>query len=101
MKPLIRRLARVRHAVYGILLQGVLTVLAGLYFQANQPSTMQLSPILLIVLGGTVASLATVAVIATYVVNPLLEGEILVMQQPQLPDVQTHMRCTPELSQAA
>lgn len=101
MKSLIRRLARVRHAVYGALLQGVLTVAVGLFFQAQHTPNMQLNPVFLIAFGGTVAVLAAAMVVATYLVDPVLEGEVVVLQQPQLPDVQTHMRRTPELSQVA
>jgi len=101
MKSLIRRLTRVRHAVYGALLQGVLTALAGLYFQAQHVPNLQMSPVFLIVLGGAVAVLATAAAISTYVVDPVLEGVVVDVQQPQLPDVRTHTRRTPELPQAA
>jgi asparagine N-glycosylation enzyme membrane subunit Stt3 len=101
MKTLIRRLARGRHAVYGALVQGVLAVLVGLFLQTKNTPNMQLSAVVLIVIGAGAVILAVMALVATYRVSPVVEGEIVALQQPQLPDVRTHMRRTPELTQAA
>jgi len=101
MKTLIRRLARSRHAVYGALAQGVLTVGVGLFLQAKSSPSMQLSPVLVVVIGVVAVVLAAAVLVATFLVRPVFEGEIIDPQQPQLPDVRTHMRRTPELPQAA
>jgi hypothetical protein len=91
MKALIRRLGRVRHAVATVILQGVIGAGAGL-FQANTA----------LLVGGIIAILLSVTVlVATYLVDPVLEGVIVELQQPQLPDVQTHTHCTKELAQAS
>jgi hypothetical protein len=105
MKSFVRRLPRIRHAVYATVLQGVIMAAAGLYFDLknipNRQDNPLLDPPVLMGLGVTVAVLATVLVVASYLVAPVLEGEIVVLQQPQLPDVQTHMRPHHELPQAA
>lgn len=105
MKSFVRRMARVRHAVYGTILQGVMTALAGLYLNVmNVPNRQQnplLDPTVITGLGLVVVVLATVLVVATYRVAPVLEGEIVAMQQPQLPDVQAHTRSHTDLPQAA
>lgn len=90
MKTCIHRLAQVRHAVYGNVLMGAVMTIAGL-FQASQA----------LMVGGICWILVSITVLVlTHLVSPVLEGEIVVLQQPQLPDVQTHMRRTPELTQA-
>lgn len=101
MKPLLRRLARGRHAVYGTLAEGVLTTIAGLMFQAQPAHNLQISPTTLLAIGIASIVLATATLIATYLVDPVLVGEIVEIKQPQLPDVQVHTHRTPELSQAA
>lgn len=105
MKSFVRRMARVRHAVYGVIVQGVILALAGLYFDLKNVPNRQQNPLfeppVLIGLGLTAVLLATVLVVATYRVAPVLEGEIVVLQQPQLPDVQTHTRPHTDLPQAA
>lgn len=91
MKAFIRRLGRVRHAVATFIGQGVIAVAAGL-FQANTA----------LVAGGIIAVLLGItALVATYRVDPVLEGVIVKLQQPQLPDVQTHTHCTKELARAS
>lgn len=91
MKPFIRRLARVRRAVTTVILQGLVAAGAGL-LQANTA----------LLVGGIVAILLAVSVlVATYRVDPVLEGVIVELRQPQLPDVQTHTHCTRELAQAS
>ena len=91
MKSLIRHLGKARHAVAGNVLMGVMLVVAGL-IQAN----------VALMLGGIVAILLSVAVlVATYVVDPVLEGVIVELQHPQLTDVQTHTHCTKELARAS
>lgn len=91
MKSTVRRLARVRHAVVAVILQGVAMISVGL---------IQSSVVLM--LGGIASVLLAVsALVATYLVTPVLEGEIFVSQQPQLPDVRTHMHAPTELPQAA
>lgn len=101
MKSYVRRLARNRHAVYGALLQGVIITAGGLVLQAHKSSNMQIGALSLIVIGVVAVVAAGAALVATFVVKPLHEGTIVDPQQPQLPDVQTHMRCTHALSQAA
>jgi membrane associated rhomboid family serine protease len=102
MKTIIRRLARGRHAVYAAIAEGVIATLFGVYLQTQPARELQDNPLMtpgtFIGLGITGIVLAGAALIATYVVSPVLEGEI-VGQQPQLPDVQTHMRRTHDLSQ--
>jgi hypothetical protein len=104
MKTIIRRLARRRHAVYATLGQSVIAVLLGLYFQTQGIHEMQDNPLMtprtVIGLGIAGIVLAITALIATYMVSPVLEG-VIVGLQPQLPHVQTHTRCTTDLSQAA
>jgi hypothetical protein len=91
IKKLFRRLAKVRHAVYGNVLMGVITTVAGL-IQANHA----------FMLGGITWVLVSIsALVATHLVEPVLEGVVVELQQPQLPDVQVHMRRTYDLSQAA
>lgn len=88
MKSTVRRLARVRHAVVAVILQGVAMIIVGLV-QSNN----------VLMLGGIVSVLlAAGALAATYLVVPVFEGEVVVPQQPQLPDVRTHMRAPTELS---
>ncbi len=106
MKTLIRRLARVRHAVIGNVLMGVILVVAGaiqyknaLYATPEQPA--EISPTALMVAGAFWILLSAVTLVATYRVEPVLEGEIVVLQQPQLPDVQVHTHRTKELAQAS
>lgn len=90
MKSIIRRLARVRHAVAGNILMGAVAALGGL-FQANPA----------LVIGGiAMILLAAAALVATFVVEPALEGQIYVVQQPQLTDVRAHVPRTKELAQA-
>lgn len=104
MKTFIRRLARVRHALYAAILQGALVILAGHYLGStgkNHQDNPLLSAPALIGAGAAVVLAATVLVFATYLVAPALEGEIVALQQPQLPDVQAHMRPHTDLSQAA
>lgn len=105
MKSFVRRLANVRHAVYGFLIQGVIVAAAGLYFDVNNIENHQDNPLFaapfLIGFGALCAVLGAGLVVATHLVEPVLEGEIVVLQQPQLPDVQTHTRPHPELPQAA
>jgi hypothetical protein len=106
MNTLIKRLGRNRHAVYGTLLTGATTIGAGLYFKAEHVPTMQdtplLSPLGLIVLG-SLSTLLAVAILIAIRTAPAaaVKGVIVVPQQPQLSDVQTHTRRTPELPQAA
>ncbi len=91
MKSTVRRLARVRHAVCAVILQGAAAIIIGLV-QSNTA----------LMLGGIVTVLlATALLAATHVVTPVLEGEIVVSQQPQLPDAHAHMHALPELPQAA
>jgi hypothetical protein len=105
MKAFVRRLAKVRHAVYGNIVLGVMTALAGLYFDLaniqNRQQNPLFEPAVLMGLGTTVALAATVLVVATYLVAPVLEGEVIVLQQPQLPDVQTHTRSHTDLARVA
>ena len=65
---------------------------------------------LMIVLGSMAIVLTTAVLVAVRTVAPApasaprmpaLEGTIVDAQQPQLPDVRTHTRRTPELPQAA
>ena len=93
---LIRTLARLRHAVYGNVLMGAVLTIAGLV-QAN---------VALMGAGIGWILLSCVVLVLTFTIDRgtaelTFVGEIVVPQQPQLPDVQTHMRCTPELPQAA
>lgn len=106
MKSLIRRLARVRHTVYGNVLMGVAAVIAGLIqyknaLYATSPQAPQITPTQLMVGGGIWILISAVTLVATYRVQPVLEGEIVVLQQPQLPDVQVHAHRTKELAQAS
>lgn len=91
MKSFIRRLACVRHAVAAVILQGAVLASAGL-FQTS---------VVLVVGGIVVILLAAVALVATFVVVPVVEGEVVVLQQPQLPDVRAHAPRTRELVQAS
>jgi uncharacterized membrane protein len=91
MKSFIRRLGRVRHAVAAVILQGVALAVAGL-FQANT---------VLVASGIVAVLLAVVALVATFVVEPVLEGAVVVLQQPQLPDVRARALHMKELAQAS
>lgn len=90
MKLTVRRLARARHGLAAVVLQGVAGTAAGLY-QANVAVT----------LGGIMAILLGVAALtATYLVDRPARGElfIVVPQQPQLPGVRAHAAHTTELA---
>lgn len=105
MKSMIRSLARSRHAIRGNVIIGVVTVVAGWLLQAHDArhtgTPAQISPLAVIVLGIVVIVAASVALVATYLVEPVLVGEIVVAQQPQLPDVRAHAPHMKELAQAA
>lgn len=92
MKSLIRRLARVQHAVAGNVLLGVIGVVAGL-IQDN---------VVLLVGGIAWILLATAVLVATYLVDPVIEGEVLYFeQQPQLTGVRAHAAHTKESAQVS
>jgi hypothetical protein len=105
MKTFVRRLARVRHSLYGTLLLGVLTAGVGLVFRAGNVSPSETNPLLapmtLVVVGAAAALLATVLVVATYHVERVSEGVIVELQQPQLPDVQVHTHPHTDLPRVA
>jgi predicted exporter len=78
MNTVTRRLAQVRPAVCTVLLQGVATVVAGLFFPAPGPRVVAM------VAGVVFASLAVAMLIATYQTPQVYSGEI-VPRQPELP----------------
>ena len=89
-------LARVRPAVRGNAAIGAVAAIAGV-LQANR-----------LLMGAGIAwiLISVAALVLTYVVDRgtaemVIQGTIVDPRQPQLPDVQTHMHCTPELPQAA
>jgi hypothetical protein len=105
MKSFIRRLARRRYALYGMALQGVIAGLFGLYLRSQGVHEMQDNPLMtpatLIVLGVTSIVLGLAALVSTYLVDPVLEGVIVELQQPQLPDAHVRTHRAPELPKAA
>jgi hypothetical protein len=97
MKNLIRTLARVRHAVIGSIGMGAIAASAGL-IQAN---------VLLMYAGICWIFVSVAALILTHVVDRgmaemtfRVEG-VVIEQQPQLTDVQAHMRPAAELPRVA
>lgn len=94
MKTLIRNLSRVRPALASHIGLGVVVTLGGLIIAHR-----------VVLLIGILAILSgAAALVATFLVDPVLEGQVLVrehVQQPQLPDVQTHTRRAKELAQAS
>lgn len=88
-----------QNGLRGMASQGVILVAASLFI----PRDAQIDPTWIAVLGAVAAVAAVVLLTGAWVVGQkpaVLEGEI-VEQQSQLPDVQLHMHCTPELPQAA
>jgi hypothetical protein len=94
----LRTLARMRHAVYGNAGMGVIVTVAGL-IQATVP--LMYLGICWILGSVTVLVLTYLAVRGEAEMTIHVTGEIVERQQPQLPHVQAHMHCTPELPQAA
>jgi hypothetical protein len=98
-KTFIRRLARVRHTLIALMMQGALVNAAGLYFDATgktHQGNPMLAPAVLECFGGISLAVAGTLMIAVWVADMatdlISELDFVAPQQPQLPDVQAHMR---------
>lgn len=94
MKSVFRKLKNspnTQHGLRAMAAQGVVALAAGL--------VMPREHVWIAVLGGTAFVLAVVLLVGAWAVRDVLEGEVIGEQQPQLTDVQAHMRRTPALPQ--